>query len=563
MMTVLLCLQQVTWLAMVGRIPPSPLHVMLYLGPDLLFALILGGVLLVLQRPNTLALAIAVATPLILLNLSGAKFATLGDQAFVSDILLLPDLLRVLPPATALCVLAAALGLGAAFLLNIAPRRLAFLALSVAGCGAALQATAPLATSGIVQVTIGAMPREFDFPVRGHFMGALVALVEDAEQRMKDRLLASAASDDLGPVVPTSARIAARDVHIIVLESFVDPLATPAIVRPDPFPPLFAAWRDAAGGRLVAPVFGNRSSNTEFEVLCGLPAFGGRYRVVTMSIPAGSELPCLPRLLAARGFRTVSLVPSSSEIFRAGAAFLAMGFSQRRFEADLHITDRDGVWAAAGWTLAEARGLRSELGRDAPALVYTFVNAGHHPFDRDRARRPDRIAVTPSSTLAHDWANGIHHTALAVEAHVTQVLAEDPDALILVMGDHWPPLLSLVPRPAAAGSDPLHHAPAYATPLLVLDRGTIRRTGWLPAWHLPHLILDILSEGATCDAGMCPHRGARRLRPIGDRILVLDETGREVGSCAFDDTGPACAETRSATAGLRASLARMLEASKP
>jgi hypothetical protein len=121
----------------------------------------------------------------------------------------------------------------------------------------------------------------------------------------------------------------------------------------------------------------------------------------------------------------------------------------------------------------------------------------------------------------------------------------------------------MVPRPAIPGSEPLHHAPAYATPLLVLDRGTMRRTGWLPAWHIPHLILDILSDGATCATGPCPHRSPQRMRPIGDRTLVLGEAGEEVGNCEFSDTGPACVEIRARTGNLRASLARMLGASKP
>jgi hypothetical protein len=348
LMTLLLSVQQTVWLEALGRMPPHPLHVLLYLAPDLTLALVLGGLLLFVQRTNRLALVVALATPLILLNMSSAKFAQLGDQAFVSDVLLVPDLLRILSPATTFCCMAVALGLCAAFLLNIVPRRAALVALLLAACGMALQSTTSWVTSGIVQVMVATNARAFAFPARGHFLGALAAIFEEAEQRLKDGMLASAASDDLRPALPTNTPIAARDVHIIILESFADPQATHADVRPDPFPPLFAAWRDAAPGHLVSPVFGNRSSNTEFEVLCGLPAFGGRYRVVTMWIRPGSELPCLPRLLEARGFRAASLVPSSSEIFRAGDAFAAIGFSQRRFEADLHITDRDGMWAAAG-----------------------------------------------------------------------------------------------------------------------------------------------------------------------------------------------------------------------
>ena len=121
----------------------------------------------------------------------------------------------------------------------------------------------------------------------------------------------------------------------------------------------------------------------------------------------------------------------------------------------------------------------------------------------------------------HDWANGTRYNAIAVTRHIEAVQAEDPQALIVVLGDHQPPLggdfrgYRIGGRFAASPGVPiLRRANMYATPLVIIDRDAIRDVGRLPAWLIPEVILSILSGGRYCSEGRCAHAAPWRLRPF-------------------------------------------------
>jgi len=65
-----------------------------------------------------------------------------------------------------------------------------------------------------------------------------------------------------------------RNVHLVVMESFVDPtLFKGATYTKDPIHPDFRRLFGDRMGFSVSPVFGGKTSQAEFEVLCGVPAF--------------------------------------------------------------------------------------------------------------------------------------------------------------------------------------------------------------------------------------------------------------------------------------------------
>lgn len=551
--------------------PAHPLQILVYLGFDLLCSIVLAVALLLVQRTNRKAMMLSIAAPLLLLNASWLKLSLLGEQAQFSDVLLIPDLLRAVPTHIAIAV-TLPIGAAAALLLwNLHLLRLGMAATLFTVAAIALQIHAASLIGHAAQTVVDLRGHITAFPTRGHFLAAVTVLQEEIEERRLDLSLARETASPQRLSVPVTARIEPRNVHLIVLESFADPTRLQRFAfRPDPFPPLLQSWRMEAPGYLLAPVFGNRSSNTEFEVLCGLPAFAGRTRVVTMQLERTATPPCLPRLLADQGFRTLSLVPSSPEIFRAGEAFTAMGFGTRWFESNVADNDRDGIWLSAAATLAASRRLQASGETSAPSFVYTFVNAGHHPFERDLKRRPDRIAVEPAHGTVRDWANAVHYTSRAIADHIEEVLRRDPTALILVLGDHQPILGSAFSGYRQGGAiagvdeeDPLARPALYVTPLIVLDRGQFVRTGALPAWQVPYLILDRLSLGSICVSGSCPHRAEIRLRPTADRVMAVNSAGAEVANCPLRSEEPDCAAVLTSASELRASLVRLMEKNRP
>jgi hypothetical protein len=519
----------------------NPLPLAIYLIFDTAVWMLIAVFMLVIQRSNLLAVALAAIIPALFLSASWMKFLLLGTSAQFGDVILLPDLYRALPWERGLLLLGVLAVSVGAFLANLRPGIGVAAIIMIAA--AAVVPSSRAAFSAVATRLAQSLPTRIgDFPNHGHFLHAVYATVAAMEW---NNLSALSGPPLRQRQLPSADGLLAerRNVHILVLESFIDPRSLPGFAWSDePLTTLLTRARDAATGHASTPVFGNRSSNTEFEVLCGLPATVGHSGMAFGLIPEGARLECLPRILGRAGYATASLVPNSPGFFWAARAFGAAGFDRSLFGPDLDMADMDGDWLSAEATLRQLRDLGEALGIDRPRLLYSFVNAGHYPYIRDRARRPDRLTVAPHLPVVHNWANSAHHTALAVENHVAGILRNDPDALIVVLGDHNPPLGSdfagyrlgrRIPQDETAS--PLSRAYMYRTLLMVLDRGRLVETGGMPAWHVPHLVLDLLSDGATCAAHACPHREEPRLRPLPDYVLVLDRDGAERRRCSWTE----------------------------
>ena len=549
----------------------------LFAAVDATIAVYLAACLLALQRPNVLSGALSAALAVAPVALSVAKFSVLGSPAHFGDAFLLGDLARATDTLSVAAAVGVALATALAFALNarLARPRRALLDLSplvVAGAILAAAAHSPGLSAGLAALVPAKVS---DAPINGHVFNAYADLLTDLDRRhgMERTRGYPPPEAALGGVrVPPLER---RNVHLVLVESLMDPawLRGLAFSPPEPLAPIFARWRgEGRGSTAVVPIFGNRSANTEFEVLCGLPAAIGPADIAHRLIPEGSELPCLPRLLAAQGFRTMATAVTGPAFFNVGPALAAAGFGTRVFAADLDMTDRDGVWLSAEATLRQAENRAAALAAGGmPVLNHVFVASGHHPYFRDKARRPDRITITPHDQTVHDWVNGAHHNAAAVDAFVRRIAAEDPRALVVVLGDHQPPLgpnfrgyRTGGRLPAVDDIPPLQKATMFETPLLVLDAGEVVPVGRLPAFLLPELILDRLSDGEHCRRNACAHREPWRLRPFRDHAFEVEAHGPGEHLCpmapAPGAVPPACADV---AARSRAWLATMWRAFAP
>lgn len=546
----------------------SPIAMVSPVLPDAIASAAIACALVALQRPNRRAVALAVAAPVALLLSSWAKLAVLGTPAALADLALLGDLLRVLPAWQQALLIALPAAWLLAFLGNLRLGRPSVLALVPAAAlvagAVAVEGHPPLANAIVWNVARW----NSQYPLLGHYWQVVVQHARRAEWHHALRTLPREGSRwaPAGWSLPEGA--ARRNLHVIVLESFIDPLWFPAARWPaDPLSPLFAAWRQAGEARALVPIFASRSSNTEFEVLCGLPAAVDSSELAFLLFPGEGAVPCLPGLLARQGYATASLVPSSAAFFGVGHAYRAMGFGQSTFGPDLDMSDRDGEWLSAAATLGAVAERAAQLrAAGGPVFSYVFVNAGHYPFERDRARRPDVLDPAPDHTLLRAWAHAAHYNAQAVEAFVATLRREDPDALIVILGDHNPPLGPNFSGYRAGGRlaaqdavPPLANPTLYETPLLVLDRGAMVDAGRIAAWQVPALVLDRLTGGTFCATNACPHREAPGLRPLPDLVFAPGEAPRPE-ACNRRDPAPvpACAAALDATRRLERSFADAL-----
>ena len=96
-------------------------------------------------------------------------------------------------------------------------------------------------------------------------------------------------------------------------------------------------------------------------------------------------------------------------------------------------------------------------------------------------------------------------------------------------------------------------------PLLVVDgvRGDVRPSSPLPAYHVPTLVTDLLTDGAFCDRNACPHRGSIAVRPLRTNLLVFNREGTTVAEC-MTGSRPGCAEARRFADSAKLALYRLV-----
>ena len=116
-----------------------------------------------------------------------------------------------------------------------------------------------------------------------------------------------------------------RNLHMIVLESFWDPMVlTASKLSADPIDPAFRElWAEAGQSHALVPVFGGYTANTEFEVLCGFPVNRDR---VFFEGSLRRDVPCLPNHLADAGYRTLVSHPNSASFWNRINAYRRIGF---------------------------------------------------------------------------------------------------------------------------------------------------------------------------------------------------------------------------------------------
>lgn len=296
---------------------------------------------------------------------------------------------------------------------------------------------------------------------------------------------------------PKLAAIEQRNVHMIVLESFFDPLQLgPDWVPTDPVDPDFRKlWAETGNSVSLSPVFGGYTANAEFEVLCGYPVtenavfFEGWLR---------RPVPCLPRLLSEVGYQTLASHPNVPGFWNRTHAYRLAGFDTYLSKQHFDLTESvDGLLMDGSFFGQVFDQLPLEQG---PIFNYMLTYYGHLPYPSTE-RYPDKVAAGRDAPLLHGYLNHVWYKTRDLMDRLDKLRAEDPDALIVIFGDHLPFLepnygiysevLGLPEELTEFTGDMLEFL--VTTPLIVIDgeRGPLS-LGKVPMYRLPSLILDRL-----------------------------------------------------------------------
>ena len=520
--------------------------------------LVLGYALLALSRrpfPFLFAQAVVIAIPH---AAQALRVGILAGPIRPADFQAVPELLRVLDLRWQLSLAGPFVLLAAILVANRGFRRGPALA---AAAGAALlggtflvrpAAVATLADGGIPHVPWSHVDNMFRQGPVGYLLGEL------ARRRLARQRPPSA--DDVRAALaeaPARERDGTRDgaprprrpVVLILLESFWDPTRLrSAGLRGDPLAPRFRElWSAAGKSAALSPEFGGATANAELEVLCGIPTrlvFPG----IVFASGIANDLPCLPGLLSHEGLRAEAHHPNVPWFWSRARAYPRLGFTRFFSMADFDLDDLNGEFLSDE-SLYRQAWARARKGPAGPAaLTYILTYTGHWPYDLNPARRAYEISARSAPEVVGRYASSVLHSSRELSAFVDRVLAEEPDALVVALGDHLPSLgetdeayrrSGLVDDPTA-GLTASTFRSLTTVPLLVVDgKAGPLPVGTISQFEIPSLLLDRLGLPVPAwMAALLPPPGWH-VRTREEGLLVLPPDGSE-HYCRAPEESSAC-----------------------
>ena len=309
-----------------------------------------------------------------------------------------------------------------------------------------------------------------------------------------------------------------RNVHLVVLESFFDPtLFKGATYTKDPIHPSF---RKLFGNRLgfsLSPVVGGRTSQAEFEILCGVPAFEEMSGVEFNSF-TGAAAYCLPGKLQLAGYRTMASNAYNPSFFNTRKGYQGMGFAAmffpREFAGGMETYLSRGDTAGEGKYMFDSVLFSQNLEyitpllqeADAPPLFnYVLTVYGHFPHLMNEDKRP--MVLQMQSDFKEEQlergANQMFYRTQAVADYVNRLIELDATSLIILVSDHVPP-----GQYGARSFQKLRYLDnskdsMKMNRIMIVEAGKAKKYAVIHHYDIPALVYNFISNGLYCKTNTC------------------------------------------------------------
>jgi len=521
---------------------------------ELALQLVLAYLLLAFARRLSLFVASQVTLVAAFHAAQALKVTYMAGPIRPDDLVALPELVRVLHGASLLALAAPVAVLAALVLANLAWRpRAAFLA---AVGGSAMVAVMLLHPAWIVRLAEGGRPAVVwnqgatmlaEGPT-GYLLGE-TARNRASRPPLPTRAEVEAVLAQASPPGIPAPSATPRDVVLILLESFWDArqLSAAGLSR-DPLSSGFRALWDAAGdSHAMSPEFGGGTANPELELLCGTPTrlvFPG----IAFATSVRHALPCLPELLAEAGWTTAAFHPNVPGFWNRAAVYPRLGFQRFHSLRDFTLDDRNGEFLSDASLYRQAWAMSHPRPGAPPELSYILTYTGHWNYPLNPKLRPYVVTATSEVPEVARYASSTLYSSRELVTFIDQVITDDPDALIVALGDHLPVLGKRVGAYReshlfsewVAGFTPQQLRTLTSVPLLMIDgrKGPVP-LGTVSQFELPSLILERLGLPVPpWMAAMLPPEGWH-IRTHPDGMLVLPPGG-DPAFCHTREEGPVC-----------------------
>lgn len=352
------------------------------------------------------------------------------------------------------------------------------------------------------------------------------------------------------PIARVATNIDGRNVYVILLESFFDPMALEKLgVSEDPMDPRFRAlWEDTGLSTGLAPVYGGYTANSEFEVMCGFPV---THNAVFFEGWLRNDAPCLPNYLSKAGYRGVASHPNHAAFWNRVNSYERLGFSDYWARNEFSLDDMNGPFLSDASLFRQVWEKQADMRANGqPFLSYIVTYFGHLDYPLND-NRPSRVTVENDPNLVERYMNTIYYKSREVMDFYETLRAEDPNAVIVIFGDHLPYLGPNFDGYVEAGLLERNKADFSAemfknyseTPLLIIDgqNGPVKRKQ-LPLYRIPQLIVTLLGDRSDNALGLTAMPDGLILRPLPGITYVQNQnTDSPAITCVDGDAEGECA----------------------
>lgn len=383
----------------------------------------------------------------------------------------------------------------------------------------------------IAQETVRTISKVNKPPASDEVANALDTIGETAALAQQPRKLET----ELMQALSSSSVSPNRNVHFIVLESFFDPTSLgKQWVPEDPLPEDFRKlWEQTDLSTIMAPVFGGYTANSEFEMLCGFPVL---QNAVFFEGWLRNAAPCLPKLLAETGYRTIASHPNVPGFWNRSNAYPLIGFDEYLSKDDFDMSDSVDNLLMDSSMYTQVYSHIEETQSDQPVFNYMLTYFGHLPYPSSDAY-PDKVTAGQDSVLLHGYLNQVWYKSRDFMERIEILRREDPDALIVALGDHLPFLGQNYGVYTQAWDLPADRSDftgkqlqqLTSPPLIVIDgkRGPLK-LGKVPLYRLPSLVMSLLGLTQTQAFDVTANPDGIKVRPVYSIHYTTTDTKAEV-----------------------------------
>jgi len=320
------------------------------------------------------------------------------------------------------------------------PRRRVWLSLAVGGLIALALCRYPAQPLAVLDKIFGNSywDQKTNYAQRGPW---LYLLQESWRQQLAFRLPDQAAVEqavaelDYRPVSLVTASSSRPDIYLIVVESLWQPDLPAIQFNRSPWADNWQALASGGLGQSLSPTFGGKTANAEFELLCGWPDVQAG---TIFNGGINNEAPCLPNYLKQLGYQTKAFHANVPAFWNRHQVYPLLGFDQFYSLADYRQDDMNGEFMADSSFYQQTLDKIKNQDQAKPSFNYLLTYSSHLGYPLN-ASRPAVVSTTPAITdVAERYFNSIYYTTKELADFINQLQASDPQAVVIVVGDHWP-----------------------------------------------------------------------------------------------------------------------------